>query len=228
MSAEVTTLRELTTVTQRRRPAGVDIARRALDVTVASAVLLMLVPIVLAVMLAVRLNSPGPVLFRQRRLGRGMRPFTVLKFRTMHADADSALHREYVHTLIGPDPEPEEHGGLYKLAVDPRVTRVGRFLRSWSLDEVPQLWNVLRGEMSLVGPRPVIEYEVEQYPDWYLRRFAVKPGLTGLWQVSGRNERTYEEMIRFDVEYAERRSLWLDLRILARTALVVMRRQGVA
>jgi lipopolysaccharide/colanic/teichoic acid biosynthesis glycosyltransferase len=108
------------------------------------------------------------------------------------------------------------------------VTKVGRFLRSWSLDEVPQLWNVLRGEMSLVGPRPVIEYEVEQYPDWYLRRFAVKPGLTGLWQVSGRNERTYEEMVRFDIEYAERRSLWMDLRILARTALVVMRRQGVA
>jgi lipopolysaccharide/colanic/teichoic acid biosynthesis glycosyltransferase len=146
----------------------------------------------------------------------------------MHADADSALHRDYVRSLIGTNPEPQDANGLYKLAGDPRVTRVGRFLRSWSLDELPQLWNVLRGEMSLVGPRPVIEYEVEEYPDWYLRRFAVKPGLTGLWQVSGRNERTYEEMIRFDVEYAERRSLWLDLRILARTALVVMRRQGVA
>jgi lipopolysaccharide/colanic/teichoic acid biosynthesis glycosyltransferase len=173
------------------------------------------------------------VLFRQRRLGRNMRPFTVLKFRTMRADADSAVHREYVRQLIGTQPAkqlPEEHanGGLFKLAVDDRITRVGRFLRSWSLDEVPQLWNVLRGEMSLVGPRPVIEYEVEQYPDWYLRRFAVKPGLTGLWQVSGRNELSYEDMVRFDIEYAERRSLWLDLRILARTALVVMRRQGVA
>jgi lipopolysaccharide/colanic/teichoic acid biosynthesis glycosyltransferase len=228
VSAEVTTLSELITVAERRRHPRTDIARRALDVMLASAVLLVLIPVVLAVALAVRLTSPGPVFFRQRRLGRGMRPFTVLKFRTMHADADSKLHRDYVQSLIGHDPKPQSSGGLYKLAGDPRVTNVGRFLRSWSLDELPQLWNVLRGEMSLVGPRPVIEYEVEQYPDWYLRRFAVKPGLTGLWQVSGRNERTYEEMIRFDVEYAERRSLWLDLRILARTALVVMRRQGVA
>ena len=157
-----------------------------------------------------------------------MRPFTVLKFRTMRADADSALHRDYVRSLIGTDAPENPPDNLYKLVVDPRVTQVGRFLRSWSLDEIPQLWNVLRGEMSLVGPRPVIEYEVEQYPDWYLRRFAVKPGLTGLWQVSGRNERTYEEMVRFDIEYAERRSLWMDLRILARTAIVVMRRQGVA
>jgi lipopolysaccharide/colanic/teichoic acid biosynthesis glycosyltransferase len=133
-----------------------------------------------------------------------------------------------VRSLIGTDAPENPPDNLYKLVVDPRVTRVGRVLRSWSLDEVPQLWNVLRGDMSLVGPRPVIEYEVEQYPDWYLRRFAVKPGMTGLWQVSGRNERTYEEMVRFDVEYAELRSLWLDLRILARTAIVVMRRQGVA
>ena len=109
------------------------------------------------------------------------------------------------------------------------MTRVGRFLRSWSLDELPQLWNVLRGEMSLVGPRPVDRVRgASSTPTWYLRRFAVKPGLTGLWQVSGRNERTYEEMVRFDVEYAERRSLWLDLQILARTAWVVVRRQGVA
>ena len=157
-----------------------------------------------------------------------MRPFTVLKFRTMRADADSALHRDYVRSLIGTTPPENPPDNLYKLVVDPRVTKVGRILRSWSLDELPQLWNVLRGEMSLVGPRPVIEYEVEQYPDWYLRRFAVKPGMTGLWQVSGRNERTYEEMIRFDVEYAERRSFWLDLRILARTVVVVIRRQGVA
>jgi lipopolysaccharide/colanic/teichoic acid biosynthesis glycosyltransferase len=227
MSVDVTTVTELTQA-QTRPSVGAALARRSLDMTVAGLVLLLLVPVLVVAALAVRLSSPGPVLFRQRRLGRDMRPFTVLKFRTMRADADSALHREYVRSLLGAEPEQHAPGGLYKLAVDPRVTRVGRFLRSWSVDEVPQLWNVLRGEMSLVGPRPVIEYEVEQYPDWYLRRFAVKPGLTGLWQVSGRNERTYEEMVRFDIEYAERRSLWMDLRILARTALVVMRRQGVA
>jgi lipopolysaccharide/colanic/teichoic acid biosynthesis glycosyltransferase len=231
MSVDVTTAvaEELTRAQAETRPrVAVSLAHRALDVTVAATALLVLVPIILIAAIAVRTSSPGPVLFRQRRLGRGMRPFTVLKFRTMRADADSALHRDYVRNLIGTDPPKDAPENLYKLVVDPRVTPVGRFLRSWSIDEVPQLWNVLRGEMSLVGPRPVIEYEVEQYPDWYLGRFAVKPGLTGLWQVSGRNERTYEEMVRFDIEYAERRSLGLDLRILVRTAAVVIRRQGVA
>jgi lipopolysaccharide/colanic/teichoic acid biosynthesis glycosyltransferase len=227
MSVDVSTMAELTRTVARPRPAT-SLARRMLDVSVAGTVLLLMVPVIAFAAIAVRLSSPGPVLFRQRRLGRHMQPFTVLKFRTMRADADSALHRDYVRSLIGTQPPEDAPDNLYKLVIDPRVTRVGRFLRSWSLDEVPQLWNVLRGEMSLVGPRPVIEYEVEQYPDWYLRRFAVKPGLTGLWQVSGRNEKTYEEMVRYDIEYAERRSLWLDLRILARTALVVMRRQGVA
>ena len=227
MTVDITTAAELTA--PATRPGLVEnIARRTLDIGVAAVVLLLMAPVIAVVALTVRLSSPGPVFFRQRRLGRSMRPFTVLKFRTMRADADSALHRDYVRSLIGTDAPENPPDNLYKLVVDPRVTKVGRFLRSWSLDEVPQLWNVLRGEMSLVGPRPVIEYEVEQYPDWYLRRFAVKPGLTGLWQVSGRNERTYEEMVRFDVEYAERRSLWMDLRILARTAIVVMRRQGVA
>jgi lipopolysaccharide/colanic/teichoic acid biosynthesis glycosyltransferase len=227
MSVDVSTMAELTRTVSRPGPASTA-ARRALDVSIAGAALLVLVPVIAVAALAVRLTSPGPVLFRQRRLGRNMRPFTVLKFRTMRADADSAVHKEYVRQLIGTQPEDQRREGLFKLAVDDRITTVGRFLRSWSLDELPQLWNVLRGEMSLVGPRPVIEYEVEQYPDWYLRRFAVKPGLTGLWQVSGRNELSYEDMVRFDIEYAERRSLWLDLRILARTALVVVRRQGVA
>jgi lipopolysaccharide/colanic/teichoic acid biosynthesis glycosyltransferase len=227
VTVDITTAAELTA--PATRPGLVEnIARRTLDIGVAAVVLLLMAPVIAIVALTVRLSSPGPVFFRQRRLGRSMRPFTVLKFRTMRADADSALHRDYVRSLIGTDAPENPPDNLYKLVVDPRVTKVGRFLRSWSLDEIPQLWNVLRGEMSLVGPRPVIEYEVEQYPDWYLRRFAVKPGLTGLWQVSGRNERTYEEMVRFDVEYAERRSLWMDLRILARTAIVVMRRQGVA
>ena len=236
MTVDITTAAELTappTAAELTAPAtrpglAEIVARRTLDIGVAAVVLLLMAPVIAVVALTVRLSSPGPVFFRQRRLGRSMRPFTVLKFRTMRADADSALHRDYVRSLIGTDAPENPPDNLYKLVVDPRVTKVGRFLRSWSLDELPQLWNVLRGDMSLVGPRPVIEYEVEQYPDWYLRRFAVKPGLTGLWQVSGRNERTYEEMVRFDVEYAERRSLWMDLRILARTAIVVMRRQGVA
>jgi lipopolysaccharide/colanic/teichoic acid biosynthesis glycosyltransferase len=117
---------------------------------------------------------------------------------------------------------------LYKLAVDDRVTGVGRWIRKWSLDELPQLLNVIGGEMALVGPRPAIPYEVAEYPRWYLRRFAVKPGLTGLWQVSGRNERTYEEMVRLDIEYARRRSLLLDLSILARTPWTVVSRRGAS
>jgi lipopolysaccharide/colanic/teichoic acid biosynthesis glycosyltransferase len=217
-------------------------ARRLLDLLVASTALVALSPLLALIALAIRLESRGPVIFRQRRLGQGLRPFTVLKFRTMRHGADAAVHREYVHSLIGRPatgepasgqrasgrPATGERGELYKLSVDSRITRVGRFLRSWSLDELPQLVNVLRGEMALVGPRPVIPYEVERYPERYLPRFTVKPGLTGLWQVSGRNERTYEEMVRFDIEYARHASLLLDLRILARTVPVVFGRQGVA
>jgi lipopolysaccharide/colanic/teichoic acid biosynthesis glycosyltransferase len=205
-------------------------ARRLLDILVASTALLVLMPLLALIALAIRVESRGPVIFRQRRLGQGLAPFTVFKFRTMRHEADAAPHREYVHSLIDQPAAGErgERGELYKLSVDNRITRVGRFLRSWSLDELPQLVNVLRGEMALVGPRPVIPYEVERYPERYLPRFTVKPGLTGLWQVSGRNERTYEEMVRFDIEYARHASLLLDLRILAKTVPVVFGRQGVA
>jgi lipopolysaccharide/colanic/teichoic acid biosynthesis glycosyltransferase len=201
--------------------------RRLLDIVVAGALLLALTPLLVLLALAVRIDSDGPALFRQRRVGRGLREFTVFKFRTMLRDADVAPHRRYVQSLIDGG-SGSERGRLYKLSVDDRVTRVGRVLRSWSLDELPQLINVLRGDMALVGPRPVIPYEVDRYPEIYLRRFAVKPGLTGLWQVSGRNERTYDEMVRFDIQYAEDASLLLDLRILLKTVPVVLGRQGVA
>jgi lipopolysaccharide/colanic/teichoic acid biosynthesis glycosyltransferase len=202
-------------------------ARRTLDILVAGGVLLLLSPVIALIALIIRIDSGGPVIFRQQRLGKGMRSFTVLKFRTMRHNADVAPHREYIESLIG-QPAGPERGRLYKLSVDDRVTSVGRLLRSWSLDELPQLVNVLRGDMALVGPRPVVPYEVDSYPPSYLQRFAVKPGLTGLWQVSGRNERTYDEMVRFDIEYAERASLLLDLQILIRTLPVVLGRQGVA
>jgi lipopolysaccharide/colanic/teichoic acid biosynthesis glycosyltransferase len=203
------------------------IVRRTLDVTVAVAMLVVLVPLLVIIALAIRLNSRGPVIFRQRRVGGQLKEFTVHKFRTMYAEADPAPHRHYVAELIrnapqGPTP------GLYKLTDDQRVTRVGRYLRKLSLDELPQLWDVLRGDMSLVGPRPVVPYEVEHYAPSVMRRFAVKPGLTGLWQVSGRNRRTYEEMLQLDVEYAERRSLALDLLILLKTPRAVLRRNGTA
>jgi lipopolysaccharide/colanic/teichoic acid biosynthesis glycosyltransferase len=227
--AAVATL-DLATATRPADPStrhpAVDAVRRLRDILVAGVLLVALAPLLALIALAIRIDSKGPALFRQRRVGRELRPFTMLKFRTMRNDADATPHRDYVQSLID-GAAASEHGQLYKLSVDDRVTRIGRSLRSWSLDELPQLINVLRGDMALVGPRPVIEYEVDMYPETYLRRFAVKPGLTGLWQVSGRNERTYEEMVRFDIEYAENTSLLLDLRILAKTVPVVLGRQGV-
>jgi lipopolysaccharide/colanic/teichoic acid biosynthesis glycosyltransferase len=215
---------------RRREPLASAAVRRMLDFTLASLLLLVSAPLLLAIVVAIRLESGGPAIFRQPRLGRGMRPFTVNKFRTMLPDADPSPHLEYVRALISADSGHARTGGrnLYKLAVDDRVTRVGRFLRRFSLDELPQLWNVVRGEMSLVGPRPVIAYEAERYPAWYRERFAVKPGMTGLWQVSGRNEKTYEEMVRLDIEYARRRRLVLDVAILFKTVWVVVRARGAA
>ena len=200
-------------------------AVRFLDVTVASLVLVVMLPVLLVITIAIRIDSDGPAILRQQRVGRHRRAFTMFKFRTMFADADPTPHHEFVRALIGAS-EPSVRGRLYKLTGDARVTSVGRRLRSWSLDELPQLINVLRGEMSLVGPRPVIVYEASLYPDSYLGRFAVKPGMTGLWQVSGRNERTYDEMVRIDIDYSRRASLWLDLKILARTIPAVLGRRG--
>ena len=200
--------------------------RRALDMTIASASVLLLSPLLIAIAIAIRLDSNGPALFRQRRVGRDMVPFTVLKFRTMRTAADEARHRAYVEALIAGS--NTTNGGLYKLAVDDRVTRVGRFLRRKSLDELPQLFNVLGGSMSIVGPRPVIEYEVQRYPSWYLGRFDVRPGLTGLWQISGRNKLSYEEMVRLDLEYAEHQSLVLDLKIILKTPWTVLSGHGAA
>jgi lipopolysaccharide/colanic/teichoic acid biosynthesis glycosyltransferase len=204
--------------------------RRALDLLLAVTLLVLSSPVLLAIAIAIRLDSRGPALFRQVRIGLDRRPITVNKFRTMYTEADPTPHREYIAQLVAGNPMKHTDGQreLFKLVVDDRITRVGKFLRSSSLDELPQLWNVLRGEMSLVGPRPVVPYELEHYPPRYFRRFAVKPGLTGLWQVSGRNETSYTEMVELDITYVERRSLALDLKILLRTAWVVLARKGVA
>jgi lipopolysaccharide/colanic/teichoic acid biosynthesis glycosyltransferase len=205
-----------------------DALSRALDVTLAAALLLLLCPLMLLIALAVRLDSPGPVLYRQRRLGLTLRPFTLNKFRTMQHGASHDAHRAYVLSLIDGQDAPRGNGSIYKLTEDERVTRVGLLLRRSSLDELPQLWNVLRGEMALVGPRPPIPYEVEHYPAHWFERFAVKPGLTGLWQVSGRSQLTLEQMVALDVEYVRRRSPWLDLSILARTLPVVLSGRGAS
>jgi lipopolysaccharide/colanic/teichoic acid biosynthesis glycosyltransferase len=176
----------------------------------------------------VKLSSAGPVLFRQERFGRQFRPFTFYKFRSMYADSDHAVHKAYVSRLIAGRHEHESGTPrLFKITADPRVTPVGRLLRRSSLDELPQFWNVLRGEMSLVGPRPCIHYELEQYADWHtLRLIDVKPGMTGLWQVSGRSRVGFDEMVKLDLAYARQRSLWLDIKILLRTPMAVISGNG--
>ena len=204
---------------------------RCLDVMIATISVIGCAPLLLLACIAIRLEGGGPAIFRQRRLGRNKQPFTVHKFRTMRPEADPKVHREYVEQLIAGNETTHADGegrDLYKLAADDRVTRVGRFLRKTSLDELPQIFDVLRGHMSLVGPRPVIPYEAELYPPSYDRRFAVKPGLTGLWQVNGRNERTYREMVELDVAWVERHSVGLYLSILTRTPWVLFCRRGAA
>lgn len=206
-------------------------AYRVLDLLIGSLALLVCAPLLVAIAIAVRLDSEGPALFCQPRLGRGRCLFTVHKFRTMRTECDEAVHREYVRELLEGDERTHTSGDgrdLYKLAADDRVTRVGRILRRTSLDELPQIFDVLCGHMSLVGPRPVIPYEAELYPPDYEPRFAVKPGMTGLWQVNGRNERTYREMVDLDVRWAEGHSLGLYLSVLARTPWVLLARRGAA
>jgi lipopolysaccharide/colanic/teichoic acid biosynthesis glycosyltransferase len=203
---------------------------RVLDVVIATLVLTITAPMILLAAIAVRLESQGPAIFRQRRLGLHKRSFTVYKFRTMRAQADPAVHREYIEELIQGSERQHSDGrrNLYKLVADDRITRVGRFLRQTSLDELPQLFNVLQGQMSIVGPRPVVPYETEIYPPHYNRRFEAKPGLTGLWQVSGRSNRTYREMVALDIAWVERRSISLYLSIVVRTpgALIKARNAG--
>lgn len=181
--------------------------------------LVLLSPLLLGFMIAVRLDSSGPSLFRQKRVGRGGRTFTMLKFRSMHVDAERRLSEVQDHNV-------HEKGPLFKAPDDPRVTRVGRVLRRTSLDELPQLWNVLRGQMSLVGPRPPLPYEVEQYGHDVYRRLLVKPGLTGLWQVSGRSDLTWDESVRLDLYYVENWNLFLDVSILMRTFRAVLAARG--
>jgi exopolysaccharide biosynthesis polyprenyl glycosylphosphotransferase len=194
------------------------VVKEVVDRLGAAVLLALLAPLLGALALAVRLGSPGPALFRQVRVGRDGEEFTIYKFRTMATDAEQRLA-----TLQ----ESNEHDGvLFKMRTDPRVTRVGRYLRRFSLDELPQLVNVLAGRMSLVGPRPPLPAEVAVYPQDMRRRLVVKPGLTGLWQVSGRAELSWEETIRLDLRYVENWSLWLDLVILLRTVTAVLRHSG--
>jgi len=205
------------------------ITKRVMDVVGSSILLILASPVLCALALAVKFSSQGPVLFRQQRVGQYGKPFTFLKFRSMYVDNDPSVHRKYVMQLIAG--QAQRHAtnvdgdtvGVFKLTKDRRITKVGIFLRRTSLDELPQLINVLRGEMSLVGPRPAIPYEVAAYETWHRRRLLeVKPGITGLWQVNGRGRVPFDEMVRLDLRYAREWSPWLDLKILLRTPRAVI------
>jgi len=207
---------------QPARPAGA--ISRGLDVVLASTVLVLLGPVLVLIAVLIKVGSPGPVIFKQVRMGYLGRPFVMWKFRTMYLDCPDAVHREFVSRMLhGEDPRQGDHNGLYKLQGDRRVTPIGRILRATSADELPQLINVLRGEMALVGPRPALDWEVKMYQPHHHERFLVRPGVTGLWQVSGRNRLTMTEALELDVEYARRRSIGLDFWILLRTLPAVVR-----
>jgi exopolysaccharide biosynthesis polyprenyl glycosylphosphotransferase len=203
--------------------------KRMSDIIIASATLALFAPLWLLISLLIKFDSKGPIFYVQERVGMDGRIFVVYKFRTMHMGADSEIHREYQRKFIAGHAEAnvgDSKRPAYKLRDDPRITRVGRVLRRLSLDEVPQLFNVLRGDMSVVGPRPPIPYEVEAYELWHRKRLDMKPGLTGLWQVSGRNRLPFEEMVKLDLFYIENWSLLFDVKIILRTVIVMLRGDG--
>lgn len=204
--------------------------KRCIDILGSAAALFFFSPVFAAVAIAVKLSSKGPALFKQERLGQHGKSFTVLKFRSMRTDCDAKIHQQYVEQFIAGqvsgNSESKEKP-VFKIQKDPRVTAVGRFIRKTSLDELPQFWNVLRGDMSLVGPRPSLAYEFRAYELWHRRRvLEIKPGITGLWQVEGRSRTRFDEMVRLDLKYARVWSIWLDLKILAQTPVAVIQGTG--
>ncbi len=208
------------------------LAKRVIDIVFSAIGLIILSPIMIMVALLIKLTTRGPILFQQARVGYRGNTFTFYKFRTMHCDSDSSDHQEFMKKLINGKNQEINNGEneipFYKMKNDSRITAIGRLLRKASLDELPQLWNVLKGEMSLVGPRPPIDYEVEEYQNWHYRRIIeVRPGITGLWQVSGRNRTTFDEMVRLDIHYAQHWSFLMDLKILFKTAIGVFRGEGI-
>lgn len=192
--------------------------KRIMDVLLALVMLLLFSPLMLIIAIGIKLHSAGPVFFRQVRVGKGGVPFQMLKFRTMSNDTDCSIHQNHVSRLIRENITPaDEKNDSLKLTSHPDITTLGHLLRSNSLDELPQLFNILKGEMSLVGPRPPLPYEVELYKGWHMHRLDGLPGLTGLWQVDGRNRVSFDEMVRMDIYYLEHMGLWMDLRIILKT-----------
>jgi lipopolysaccharide/colanic/teichoic acid biosynthesis glycosyltransferase len=216
-----------------KQPRLASLAKRMLDLVGSFLLLVLLLPVLVCIAVAIKLTSKGPILFKQKRIGQFGQQFMFLKFRSMYTDADSRVHQQYVQAFITQSKngngahETLKQNGLFKLSHDPRITPVGRFIRTTSLDELPQLFNVLAGTMSLVGPRPPIPYEAECYDIWHRRRvLEAKPGITGVWQVQGRSRTTFEEMVRLDLQYIDDWSLWTDIKLLVQTPLTVIKCEG--
>jgi len=204
------------------------IVKRMVDLCLGGIATLLLLPALAVVAILIKLDSPGPAFFKQERIGRFGKEFTMLKFRTMYVNADPEAHLRAIELAVRCARSELPHGqDVFKPTDDPRITRIGRTLRTWNLDELPQLVNVLRGEMSLVGPRPSLSYELPMYKDWYFSRFAVRPGLTGLWQVKRRTAEDFDGMMQMDIDYVESVSIWLDLKIIAMTIPAIVRDRGV-
>jgi len=218
------------------------VIKRLIDTILSLLALIFLIPVFFIIAIAIKLDTPGPILFKQKRVGsRRVRrngtyewevtEFICFKFRTMKVDAEATLHKKYIEAYINNDEYgmAECQGGeteVRKLIHDPRITKIGRILRKTSLDELPQFWNILRGDMSLVGPRPAIPYEIPHYKPWHLKRLQDKPGLTGLWQVTARSSSDFDEMVRLDIEYLKNQSIWLDLFIILKTPFIIVSGKG--
>jgi len=207
------------------------VLKRGIDIVGSIFGILIFMPVMLITALAIKVTSPGPVIFSQIRLGKQGTPFTFYKFRSMHVNMDDQIHRDYVRSFIDGSDDKINQGDaerpLYKIKSDPRITKVGRFIRKTSIDELPQFFNVLKGDMSLVGPRPPLAYEAEKYQAWHLRRILeMKPGITGLWQVEGRSKTGWDDSVRLDIRYIQNWSLLLDIKILFKTLKVVLRDRG--
>jgi exopolysaccharide biosynthesis polyprenyl glycosylphosphotransferase len=205
--------------------------KRGVDIVGSIIGIVIFMPVMIITALAIKVTSPGPVIFSQTSLGKQGAPFTFYKFRSMHVDIGDQIHRDYIHDFIKGHNEKVNQGDaeepLYKMKSDPRISRVGRFIRKTSIDELPQFFNVLKGDMSLVGPRPPLPYEAEKYQSWHLRRILeMKPGITGLWQVEGRSKTGWDDTVRLDIRYIQNWSLILDLKILLKTVKVVLWDKG--
>jgi lipopolysaccharide/colanic/teichoic acid biosynthesis glycosyltransferase len=213
--------------TDWKQPAYFTLIKPVLDYFTAAFLLIITSPLFLFFSLGIKLHSPGPVFYYQKRIGKDGKPFRMIKFRTMRVNAKEDLHKEYVQSLIQKNLSPDDLGKeTLKLEADPRITGLGKILRSFGLDELPQLINVLRGEMSIVGPRPSLDYELEVYEDWHKKRLLVLPGLTGIWQVTAHNTVPFNEMVRIDIDYIQKANLWLDLKIIVLTPIEMLRKKG--